>query len=220
MITKKSHAAFFLISLFIAITSHASAGMDKKFCYPFYAGISGGYGSTTWEGLVPSEEKQNAAMSLSTPKLTREGGAVWGVFAGYELSPYFALEANYMRYPNAKVVFDSESAFSFDHDGSTSLNTHTETVGVLAKIMLIIPHTDIRAYSGAGAAGVHRADQLLDHWRLSPTFGVGFNYNVTAHIMGELGASYTSGYGEAELNPTEDYIPFLYSVFLRFAYRF
>ena len=86
--------------------------------------------------------------------------------------------------------------------------------------MLFIPKSGVRAYSSFGAAGIHREDVLYDHWHLSPTFGIGLNYNFTPHVMGTLGANYTAGYGEAQLNPTDVYFPFLYSITLQLAYRF
>ena len=159
-------------------------------------------------------------MSLSTPTEVNEGGGVWGVYSGYELNHFFALEASYMRYPNAQVSFDPVSLFSFMNNDLTEFTTHTESVNLMGKVMLFIPNTTIRAYSSFGAAGIHRDDVLYDHWRLSPTFGIGLNYNLMPHVMGEIGANYTAGYGEAQLNPTDVYIPFLYSVFLRLAYRF
>ena len=59
-----------------------------------YIGLIGGYGSTTWDGLVPSNRNQNIAMNMSTPIAVEEGGNVWGVLAGYEFSPHFAVEVN------------------------------------------------------------------------------------------------------------------------------
>lgn len=186
--------------------------------HPLYAGISGGYGWTTWQGLVPPPNRRNMAMTMSTPEFVNEGGGLWGLFLGYEFLPTFALEAAYSRYPNAKVVFDADSIFAFEHNQNQFI-TKTETVSLLAKIMMPIPKTAIRAYSGIGYAEVHRCDDLNDHWMGSPTFGVGVNYPITERIMGELGANYTAGKGQSELNPVEDYFPFLYSVFLRVAYR-
>ena len=193
---------------------------ESKFLHPFYVGATGGYGSTTWAGLVPSEENQNLAISLSTPIKVNEGGGVWGFFGGYEWTPYFALEASYMRYPKATVTFDSVSLFSFSNDGLTHFATRTETVSAMGKVMLLVPNTELRVYSSLGVAGVHRDDMLASDWRPSPTFGVGFNYHLTEHLMGELGANYTAGYGESQLNPTEVYFPFLYAAFLRLAYCF
>lgn len=193
---------------------------NTPFRYPAYIGVAGGYGSTTWQGLVPSASNQNLALSISTPTWVDEGGFTWGMLAGYEFSPYFAIEASYAHYPDATIVFDSTSLFAFENDGKTELVTHTDTVSLMAKLMLIIPHTQIRAYSSAGAARVLRTDDVNRNWRISPTFGVGLNYEITAHLMGELGANYTAGYGESELNPANDYVPFLYSVQLKLAYRF
>ena len=74
--------------------------------------------------------------------------------------------------------------------------------------MLIIPNTQMRFYSSAGAANVHREDMIVDEWRVSPTFGVGFNYHISEHLMGELAGNYTAGFGESQLNPTYTYFPF------------
>jgi hypothetical protein len=216
------HSQRFILSIILtsALASTGALAACEEFCHPFYAGISAGYGSTTWEGLVPSEENQNGAMVMAVPVDVSEGGAVWGLFAGYELIPYFAIEAAYMRYPNAKVTFDPDSIFTFNNEGITYLSTHAESASVMGKIMLVIPHTKIRAYSSAGVAVIHRWDNLNDHNRGTPTFGLGINYNVAEHVMLELGGSYTAGYGESEIEPVNDYMPFLYAAFLRLAYRF
>ena len=213
-------AIFSAYLLLAGITMNCYASANPLFQHPFYLGVTGGYGKTTWGGLVPEEDKQNSAIIISTPKYVNEGGVLWGLFAGYEFIPNFALEAAYNRYPDAKVNFDPSSLFSFEHDGLTSFTTQTETVSLIAKLMLIIPTTNIRAYSSLGAAEVHRDDQINNHWSTSPTFGAGFNYPFTDRIMGEFGGNYTAGRGEAELNPVNDYYPFLYSVFFRLAYRF
>ncbi|MDP3559195.1 MAG: hypothetical protein Q8R79_02420 [Legionellaceae bacterium] len=210
-----------LCSLFVSSAGYSTkVEVINKFKHPFYAGALGGYGSTTWEGLVPSDENLNLAMSMSTPIDVREGGGVWGFLAGYELNPYFALEANYVHYPDATVFFDPMSLFSFNQGDKTELLTRTETINLMGKIMMFIPNTEIRAYSSAGVAEVHRNDFLIKQWRLSPTFGVGLNYHFTDYLMGELAGNYTAGFGEAQLNPTDSYFPFLYSVSLRIAYCF
>lgn len=209
----------FLLSVFMPpMIGYASIQCDKTHNH-FYLGATGGYGKTTWEQLVPDEN--NAALNVSTPIHVSEGGAVWGVYGGYEFMPALALEASYMRYPNARLEFDPDSLFSFYHDGQTEFDTHTESASLVAKIMLPIPCTNLlRAYSSFGAAGVHRYDDVADRWRLSPTFGAGFNYIMTEHVMVEFGTEYVAGYGQSEIEPAEHYIPFLYSGFFRLAYRF
>ena len=211
--------AWLLLASF-AISSHALGYTEKKFKHPFYAGISGGVGWTTWGGLVPAANKANPAIIMSTPNYVNEDGAIWSVFAGYEFLPYFALEGAYMRYPDAKVVFDSMSLFTFENSGLTEFVTKTQVVSLVGKFMVFIPNTDIRVYSSLGAAETRRTDQIASHWAPSPTFGAGVNYTFTEYVMGEIGGSYTAGHGESELSPANDYFPFLYSVFLRLALRF
>jgi len=211
-----------LAASYLSFSALSYSAIDQDFLYShrLYGGGSLGYGSTTWYGLVPAQEKQNMAMSLSTPTLSQEGGLIWGGVVGYEFNPFFALEINYQQYPQASLVFDEESLFAFDHNDNTLLNTKTEVVFALAKIMVMVPNTPIRVYSGAGVGDVHRNDQLNNHWLFTPSFGAGVNYLPTPHIMAELAANYTAGYGESELNPVEDYIPFLYSVCVKLVYRY
>lgn len=195
----------------------SEAQTPDRYKHPFYVGVTGGYGSTTWGHLVPKDP--NAAMSLSTPIYVKEGGTVLGVFGGYEFMPEFALEASYMHYPNARLYFDPISLFTFNYDGRTELTSRTETVALMGKVMLFIPHTDIRGYSSFGVATIHRKDAIQNIWRVDPTFGAGLNYTFSEHWMTELGINYTAGYGQAEIDPTTSFVPFLYSVFLRLAYR-
>lgn len=209
----------FILAASLAAASAIAAPACDPFCHPFYAGVTAGYGATTWEGLVPAENNQNLAMSMSTPSNVTEGGVLWGLFMGYEVTPFFALEASYNRYPNAKINFSPDSIFTFNRNGTSYLTSHTETLSVMGKIMLVIPRTKVRVYSSAGIAAIHRWDQISDRNRGTPTFGFGLNYLITERVMAELGGSYTAGYGESELEPVNHYMPFLYSGFLRLAYR-
>jgi opacity protein-like surface antigen len=208
---------FSVCSCFFYFSCYADTSLNDKFHNRFYAGLTGGYGSTTWNGLVPNEP--DSTMSVSTPVSVSEGGFAWGLFGGYEFIPQFALEASYMHYQAARLYFDYVSLFSFNYN-MTELTTRTEDVALMAKIMLIIPTTTIRVFSSVGVAMVHRYDDIKNIWRARPTFGAGFNYNFTDHWMGEVGINYVAGYGQAEMNPAQDYIPFLYSAFLRVGYRF
>ncbi len=211
------------LTTFLLFSGSAFSGTPSlkadPFIHKFYIGGSAGYGSTTWQGLVPSAEKQNIAISMSTPISTTEGGGVFGAFLGYEFTPHFALEANYMHFPSARLLFDETSLFAFDHESETTMITNTEILSFIAKIMLTVPKTHVRAYSNFGIADIHRDDDLKDHWQVAPTFGFGLNYNFTPRIMAELAANYAAGYGESEINPVDDYIPFLYSISIRLAYR-
>lgn len=208
---------FFLLGS--SLVHAAVTKTENLFLHPFYIAGLAGWGSTTWQGLVPSRENQNSALAMSTPIAADEGGSVWGVSLGYEFTPYFALEANYMDFPSATITFDEYSLYAFDQN-SLILHSNTQTVSLSAKVMLIIPKTKIRFFSSAGVAEVIRQDQVNEATRVSPTFAVGFNMLLTDRIMAEIGTNYTAGYGESELNPVLDFIPFLYSVFGKLALRF
>ena len=186
----------------------------------FYAGVHGGLGSTTWEGLIPPMEKQNSAILISTPVRVREGGTVYGFFGGYDFTPHFGLELMYSQYPDARVDFSKFSLFAFKHNKRTYFNTSTKVFGLLAKLMIDIPETPFRLYSGAGLAKVCREDELLDQSRQSPTFSLGLMYDMTKHLMLEITVNYTAGFGVSELNPASTYIPFLYSGTFGLAYKF
>ena len=188
--------------------------------HPFYVGVMGGYGSTTWNGLVPTKNNQNAAVTISTPVIVSEGGATWGVLLGYEFTRNFALEGTYTQYPRASISFDEFSLFTFDHDGLQHFISDTETVNLMAKFMLAVPQTNLRVFSSLGAAGIHRNDIIVNGWMLSPTFGFGVNVLFDDRLMGELTGNYTTGYGESRLSPADSYYPFLFSLTLRIAYLF
>jgi hypothetical protein len=213
-----SACCFLFMNNSYAIKNQFSERVDNESVSPFYVGLISGYGTTTWGNLV--SQNQNAAMLFSTPTKVSEGGLIAGVYAGYELNPSFALETSYVHYQNAKINFDEMSLFTFEHNGITDIISRTETVSFSGKLMAFIPHTLARAYTSVGATFLHRNDSIRDWWRLRPSFDLGVNYPLTHHVMLELGGDYTAGYGESELDPVEHYVPFLYSAYVRLAYRF
>lgn len=215
---------FGLISIFVVAMMFNEGVFASRGTYhpehPLYIGVNAGFGSTTWDGLVPNAQNQNPAMSMTTPVDSHEGGLAFGVFIGYEWTRQFALEASYMQYPEAIIWFDPMSLYSFTHDGEIRFFSRTEALSLMAKIFLTFPDSTFRMYSSAGAASIHREDAVRDEWRLTPSFGVGLNFMFNEHVMGEIAANYTAGFGESMLNPTDAYFPFLYSVTGKLAYRF
>ncbi len=209
-----------LLTLLLLHTLSSYAIEEKNSLSPtsLYIGALGGAGTTTWYGLVPKIENQNLALGMSMPTEVQEGGSVWGAFAGYEFTRTFAIEMSYMRYPNATVTFDPMSLFSFLNNDLVTLTTKTEMVDLKAKLMVPLPRSNFRVFSSVGAAGVHRNDLLVNQWHISPAFSAGINYHMSDHLMGEIAGNYTAGFGEAQLNPSDSYVPFLYSIVFRLAY--
>lgn len=203
--------------LFVISSSWAAVYEEDQYNHPFYLGVMGGYGTTTWSGLVPAANNQTPGLSVSTPIDANEGGATWGFFIGYDLTKYFGFEASYMRYPDAIVNFDEDSLFVFDHNVN-HFKTSTSVLDFVGRIMVTVPHTKLRLYSGAGVAGVHRKDILDNETLITPTFVLGAKYHIQPQMMAEIGGNFTVGYAEASMNPSDDFIPFLYSVVLKIAY--
>lgn len=203
----------------LSIQGYAGRGTplnEDLFSHPFSIGLMAGYGTTTWAGLVPTQEEQGA-LAVSTPIDANEGGAAWGIFMGYELTPYFGLEGSYIQYPDAVVTFDDMSIFTLDHEAS-HFSTKTSVLSLIGRILVTIPNTKLKIYSGTGVASVHRKDILKDDSLITPNFVFGANYRIQPQVLAEVGAYFTVGYGEATLQPANEFIPFLYSLMLKVAY--
>ncbi len=202
---------FFIIS---------NANAYQKVENPWYIGGGVGYGSTTWDALVPQSSEQNSAISMSTPIRVQEGGVLWGFSGGVEIFKNFQLEFNYWNYPKATIYFDPDSLYTFENDESTEFTSNTYTMSLQGKFL--VPWNDsqkLRLFATAGMAWLNRQDDLLIQDTISPTFGLGLNYGFTPNVMGEFGFVYTAGDGQSELNPSADYMPFLYGIFWRLYYR-
>jgi hypothetical protein len=208
------------IVLFTCMSLTAHAISVKPVENPWYIGGGVGYGSTTWHALVPSSTNQNSAIAMSTPVNVNEGGFLWNIAGGVELFPQFHLEFDYFHYPDAHIYFDPDSLFSYENNDETALHSQTYTFLFQGKFLVPWEDTPLRLYATAGAAWLNRFDNLLADQTVSPTFGLGLNYLFSSHWMGEFGFIYTAGQGESELNPAEDYMPFLYGIYTRILFRF
>lgn len=209
---------FSIIGLF-TFTGYAFSFTAVHADKPWFIGAAGGFGSTTWQGLVPIFERQNSAMSLSTPIDVKEGGGLWGVVGGVEAFQNFQLQFDYLQYPKATVFFDKDSLYSIDNDDSTEFTSRTHTWSIQGKFLVPWEDTKLRLFAGGGVAWMARRDDLLEQDIVTPTFALGLNYLINPRWMCEAVFSYTAGYGESELNPSAHYMPFLYGVFARLMYR-
>jgi hypothetical protein len=202
--------------LFSCVVSSASYALAWTTSYPLYIGFSGGWGSTNWSGLVDKNGAEDGS-DLSVPVKAKDTGDVWGALAGYEISPHFALQAEYKQYPTALIKFDE---FNQYFPVAENVESSTDVYNATAKFEVPIWHTGIRAFSNLGPSYTYRRDALanIGHW--GATFGAGFNYDVTRWLMTEVNFEYTTGWDTANTTPVMDYLPFLYSVNGLIAVRF
>lgn len=187
--------------------------------HPFYLGALLGYGSTDWGQLVGHcDDPDLCFVSVSAPLTAGDSGAVWGFYTGYEIQPHFAIEALYARFPNTTVTFDEFSIYASDFN-ITRLRSFTYAYSISGKWMVQMGTTGLRGFATAGATLTHRHDALTNVYHVNPTFGIGANYVFDARLLLEFAFQYYAGYGKATLRPAIDYIPFLYSIAVRVAYR-
>ncbi len=189
--------------------------------HPFYFGVEGGWGTTDWSHLTvrATNPDDYITLSLSAPTSATDKGPVYGFMTGYEINPHFAMEMNYMRFPNTTVIFDPFSLYAFQ-DGIVEMNSSTYVYNIVGKFMVEMNNTGIRGFANAGASLIHRHDSLVDVGHIGATFGVGLGYVFPARVMLELAFQYYAGYGKVVLKPAINYIPFLYTVHLKLGYRF
>lgn len=219
---KSSHdfiGLIFVLFIGIAIsTPVAFANGDAKTTHnmAFYVGGTFGYGTTTWKYLI---DKTNQDDNTSTPTRVIEGGSVWGLFTGYEFNPSFALEAQYTHFPDADIQFDKGSIYTF-MDNVTQMDSKTDAYSLAMKIMTPVFRTRVNVFAEAGAALEHRDDLLAEtDTNVGAIFGAGFNANIIPNIMAEVAFQFYTGSGKSEMTPVYDYMPFLYDVTFRLAYR-
>jgi len=211
-----------LISLICNTIATAHSNWSKVWqSRPFYFGLAYGWGCTDWSQLVAKYGKPSEyfVLAVSAPISAGDRGSVFGVYTGYEISPHFSVEINYMKFPNSPVVFDPIISIYTFEDGVVTMSSSTYVYNLLGKFMVQIAHTGLRGFATAGPALIHRHDALVNTGHIDPTFGVGLNYVVLNRLMIEIAFQYYAGFGKAVLRPAINYIPFLYTVHLKLAYR-
>lgn len=219
MLRKNFVHKIILLFLLVLISNISQASfwnddLSKDSQNPLYFGGTVGYGSTNWDALVDKHAETDGS-DISTPVSVTDKGAVWSVLAGYEFSPHFALQGNFQHYPEARIYFDEYSYYY----PIMEMKSHTDAWSLISKFMVPLWHTGFRAFADMGPAYVYRQDEMRDIGRWAATFGGGFNYDLTAHIMPEINFTYITGNGKSDTQPVKSYMPFLYSVNVGLVFR-
>jgi opacity protein-like surface antigen len=220
---------FSLLTLLLGLAGLAGATVKHQQVsyhnpYPFYVGVSGGYGTTDW-GMVTANEYDSAGftnpVALSMPINAKDKGLTYGFIVGYQPSPMFAIEANYTRFPTSKLTFTPYSYYWPDADEYITIPSSTYTYGLSGKFIVPVKGTDhFKAFASAGLSVVSRHDILASTQRVGAVFGVGTSYKITSHWSSEFGFQYYTGYGRSSILPAQDYIPFAYKAYLSVLYHF
>lgn len=189
---------------------------------PLYFGLSLGYGSTDWSMVkndCGDDPDCTLFLDLSTPEEAGDTGAVWGAFAGYEIQPHFALQADFHHFPSTTLQFAPGNYYNAYFGTPNSFVSETYTIDLIGKFMVQIVDTGARAYADIGPAVTRRVDDLSTFNRVTGTFGCGINYVFNTNYMIDLGFQYYAGFDDATLVPAQQYTPFLYVFELKLGYR-
>ncbi len=202
--------------------------------YPFYMGLGAGYGDTDWSQITTLNDPFNPATE-SSPISSSAKQIAFDAYIGYQFSEHFAVESIYTRYPQTTLGFQLEgSGSSFPNIyGIDTLTTNTDSYSLLGKIFVPFGFTKVNVYADAGVTVMHRHDISVtkdpdaavmnyvkqNTYKAGPSFGFGVAMNVTKRLFSEIGFQYTTGYGKADVNVAEEYIPFAYSILFNMGVR-
>lgn len=185
--------------------------------YPLYFGVAGGYGSTNWHQLKGTDPLSK----FNNPRSVKEGGETWGVFAGYQFTNHFAVEAEYYHLHKAELGFGSLSVICPSLSSGCTVTTHTDAVSLMAKYIIPIFNTGLFTFASVGGTWIHRSDRIAEtNSNISPAFGAGIGYPINKHLFIEADFDVLLGHIISETLPVQDYIPFIYAANLKLGYRF
>ncbi|MEM1244154.1 MAG: outer membrane beta-barrel protein, partial [Pseudomonadota bacterium] len=177
-------------------------------------------GDTDWNQVGNDTDETVAINSLDTAK---DSGLAWGVIVGYQFSKLFAVEGNFTRFARTTVNLDPLTIYQFPPYNlkELSFKSSTETYLLLFKVMVPFAfNNNLNFMVNVGFGSILRSDPLRKTSRLAPSFGAGFNYDMTKRVFSEVGFQYTPGFGRATETPLIDYIPFVYSIHYKLGLRF
>lgn len=209
------------LSLFSYAANANKIDMHKLFpSKTVYIGINVGGGATTWKYLVDKYDPPPNPISATTPSHVDEGGAAWGIVFGFDVSSNFAIEFQYVEFPDSKITFDDFGKVTYMLQSNT-ITSHTEAYSLSGKFYLPVGvNTHLRAFSAVGAGLVKRDDIINEVSCVTPYMSAGLSYNFTRHLISEVGFQYFTGFGASEVLPVQDFVPFAWDAYFRLAYQF
>lgn len=231
---KKWAAPLVLSSLFGACQAHAATVAIPFSAYKqqfFYTGLMTGYGDSDWSDVVVQPGWENLPVLLANPYNADGDGILYGADFGYQFSPHFAIEGEYIRMPTSELSFVPNSSITIDGHvfpltfnayGLTqgSIDSNMDVAAVLFKVMAPIQGTAFAIFVDAGPAYQYRSDVIAHIGTWAPTFGGGLTYRIAEHWQAEGSFQYAPGTGKSIDNPMIAYIPEIYAGTFKLDYIF
>lgn len=211
----KKFFLFISIILSFSLGTAFAGSPDTHVFRPFlYFGPSIGYGSTNWQLLVATDD----LAQFSAPSAAKDNGGVVGGVLGFQFTPQFALEADYMHFSDSFITFHAWSIYCPDCDNDFTIRSHTSALSLFGKFT--IPFAKyFAAFANAGVEITFRKDSLANKTNPGGVFGIGLEYFFSKYVLTQLAFQFYTGYGKSESKPAVDFIPFLWQIHAIIAYR-
>jgi hypothetical protein len=229
---KKWALLLVLSSLCVASAARAEAVSIPSNAYKqqfFYAGLMTGYGDSDWNDVVVKPGWENLPVLVANPYSAEGDGILYGADFGYQFSPHFAIEGEYIRMPTSELAFVPDS-INIDGDiiplpnayglSQASIDSNMDVAAVLFKVMAPIQGTAFAIFVDAGPAYQYRSDVIAHIGTWAPTFGGGLTYRIAEHWQAEGSFQYAPGTGKSIDNPMIAYIPEIYAGTFKLDYIF
>lgn len=213
--------------LTIALVTSCAADEQNFSNHFFYVGGMSGNADADWSSVVGTD-----ISTLGPNPLSADGnGMLFGLDAGYQFSPHFAIEGEFIDLPSSKLVFESQNDY---HAGKT-LNTTMLFAAIVFKVIAPLPNSKFSVFVDAGPAyqylhyphsGVdvpaygYAESTLGDIGTWAPTFGGGLLYRINNHWQAEGSFQYAPGTGRSVQNPMNYYVPEIYAGTFKLDYIF
>lgn len=204
------------ILFLLLIANVAFSALEKKTTdrHSLYIGMLNGFASTDWSQIACPNCADTDFILVSLPKTADDTGYAWGAFLGYQINRSFALELTYTHYPVTTLHFVIPNDYN-----TATIKSNTSTYSFVGKFLVPIYSSPISAFASAGLVAIDRTDQIADVVRVGAAFGLGLFADITPRIIGEFGFQFDTGYGKAEIDEVNDYVPFIYIIYAKLGYR-
>lgn len=179
----------------------------------FYAGLIGGYGYVDWSSVI---DRDGTAFLTNPEKITGNEGGLYGADFGYQFTPHFSVEAEYVHMPTSDLDFALISNYGLLFSTASTMEFGAVTFKVIAPVL----NTNFSLFADAGPAYQYQTNDIQNIGTWAPTFGGGFLYRINQHWQTEASFQYAPGTGKSVSNPMNYFVPEIYMGTLKIDYIF
>jgi hypothetical protein len=210
---------FKILLLSIALISSCAADEQNFSNHFFYAGGMFGNANENWSDVVSTDP-----LTQKTNPLSADGnGILFGLDAGYQFSPHFAIEGEMISLPSTKLVFYQKLDPYKTPDNMYNVgvvNASMVFAAVEFKVIAPLPNSKFSLFVDAGPGYVYMDYPITNIGIIVPTFGGGLLYRINDHWQAEGAFQYAPGTGKSVGDPMYFFVPETYAGTFKLDYIF